>query len=241
VEIVYKRILLKLSGEALADKVQNQTFNCQKISSFAKEIKQLHEKGIEIGIVIGAGNIWRGKFADLIGIDYEEADYMGMIGTIINSVALASALKKVGVPSLVMSAINIDPVTIPYDPELARQKLKEKTVVVFGGGTGKPYFTTDTAATMRAIEIEADVILMGKYGVDGVYDTDPRNNSDAHLLKKISHQEIIDKKLEVMDLSAVELIKNQSIDIRVFNMNDPTNINKVTFGEDIGTTIKKGE
>lgn len=238
---MYKRILLKLSGEALADKEHNQTLNCKKMNIFAHEIKKLHENGIEIGVVIGAGNIWRGKFADLIGIDREEADYMGMIGTIINSVALASALKKINVPSEVMSAIDIDPVTTPYIPELAVAKMKEGTVMVFGGGTGKPYFTTDTAATMRAIEIKADVILMGKNGVDGVYSDDPRNNPNAHLLKEITFQEIIDKKLEVMDISAVQLIKDKNIDIRVFNMNDPSNIEKVTMGDNIGTTIKKGE
>lgn len=238
---MYKRILLKLSGESLADKDHNQTLNFKKMNAIANEIKRLYDHGIEIGIVIGAGNIWRGKFADSIGIERIEGDYMGMIGTIINSVALASALKRIGVPSEVMSAIDIKPVTSPYDPKLAIEKMKSGTVMVFGGGTGKPFYTTDTAATMRAIEIEANVILMGKFGVDGVYDSDPRSNKDAHLIKDITFQDIIDSNLEVMDISAVELIKNSNIEIRVFNMEDPRNIEKATLDNDIGTTVRKGK
>lgn len=238
---MYKRILLKLSGEALADKEHNQTLNFKKMNVIANEIKRLYDHGVEIGIVIGAGNIWRGKFADSIGIERVEGDYMGMIGTIINSVALASALKTIGVPSEVMSAIDINPVTTPYNAKAAIEKMKSGTVMVFGGGTGKPFYTTDTAATMRAIEIGANVILMGKFGVDGIYDADPRCNADAHLIKNITFQEIIDCKLEVMDVSAVELIKDTNIEIRVFNMEDPHNIEKATMDNDIGTTVRKGK
>ena len=238
---MYKRILLKLSGESLADKEHNQTLNVKKMNAIANEVKRLYDHGIEIGIVIGAGNIWRGKFAESIGIERVEGDYMGMIGTIINSVALASALKKLGIPSEVMSAIDIKPVTSPYDPKLAIEKMKSGTVMVFGGGTGKPFYTTDTAATMRAIEIEANVILMGKFGVDGIYDADPRFNKDANLIKNITFQEILDSRLEVMDISAVEFIKDTNIEIRVFNMEDPHNIEKATMNNDIGTTVRKGK
>ncbi|MDR0934786.1 MAG: UMP kinase [Erysipelotrichaceae bacterium] len=238
---MYKRILLKLSGEALADKKQNQTLNCEKLNVIAKEIKKIHNEGVQIGIVVGAGNIWRGKFAEQIGIERAEADYMGMIGTIINSVALASALKNIGVDSEVMSAIDVEPVTNPYNIKTAIEKLEKGVVLVFGGGTGKPYFTTDTAATMRAIEIGADVILMGKYGVDGIYDSDPKVNPTAKLIKDITFDEILAKKLKVMDLTAVELIKDKNIDIRVFNMDDPDNIEKATLDNEIGTTARKGK
>lgn len=238
---MYKRILLKLSGEALADKEHCQTLNCEKLNVIASEIKNLHKMNVEIGVVIGAGNIWRGKFADSIGIEHAEADYMGMIGTVINSVALASALKKIGVKAEVMSALMVEPMTQMYDAKIAVEKMKAGIVMVFGGGTGKPFFTTDTAATMRAIEINANVILMGKFGVDGVFSDDPRTNPNAHLIKEITFQEIIDKKLEVMDMSAVELIKDKNIDIRVFNMNNPNNIKQVVLGENIGTTVRKGK
>ncbi len=237
---MYKRILLKISGEAIADKEHAQTLNTDKLHLIAKEIKNLHDLGAEVAVVIGAGNIWRGKFAPKLGIDAAEADYMGMIGTIINSVALASTLKANGVGAYAMSAIQVDPVTIPFDADKAKELLDAGNVIVFGGGTGKPFFTTDTAATLRAIQIDADVICMAKYGVDGVFTSDPRVDKDAKLLKHITYQEVLDKKLEVMDLSAIELIKDKDIEIRVFNMSDPKNIEKVVKGENIGTIVSRG-
>lgn len=237
---MYKRILLKISGESIADKDKNQTLNCEKLNAIAKEIKNLSNKGLQVGIVIGAGNIWRGKFAKKINIDPAEADYMGMLGTIINATALASALKNIDVKAAVMSAIHIDPITLPFEENNAKRLLEEGNVVVFGGGTGKPFYTTDTAATLRAIQIDADLICMAKYGIDGVYDDDPNINPNAKFIKNLTYDQILSSKLQVMDLSAVELIKDKDIEIRVFNMDNPRNIEKVVNGENIGTIIKRG-
>lgn len=238
---MYKRILLKISGESIAYKEKNQTLNCDKLNAIAAVIKTLHNLGIQVGIVIGAGNIWRGKFASKINIDPAEADYMGMLGTIINATALSSALKNIGVKSIAMSAIQVDPITVPFNQDEAKKYLDEGYVVVFGGGTGKPFFTTDTAATLRAIQIDADLICMAKYGVDGVYDDDPNKNPDAKFIKNLTFNEILNSKLLVMDLSAVELIKDKDIEVRVFNMDDPKNIERVVNGENIGTIITKGK
>lgn len=237
---MYKRILLKISGESIADKEKNQTLNCAKLTSIASVIKDLHEQGIQVGVVIGAGNIWRGKFAKKLNIDPAEADYMGMCGTIINATALASALKSLGVDAYAMSAINIDPITIPFDEKRAKEILDKGGVIVFGGGTGKPFFTTDTAATLRAIQIDADVICMAKYGVDGVYDDDPNKNPDAKFLSSLTFKEVLENHLQVMDASAIELIKDKDIIVRVFNMDDPKNIEKVVNGEKLGTIITRG-
>ena len=237
---MYKRILLKISGESIADKEHNQTLNTDKLHAIAQEVKHLHDLGVQIGIVIGAGNIWRGKFAPRLGIDPAEADYMGMIGTIINSVALASALKTNGVGACVMSAIHVSPVTLEFDEKKAIELLEAGNVVVFGGGTGKPFFTTDTAATLRAIQIKADVICMAKYGVDGVFTADPKVDPNAKLIKEITYQEVIEKKLQVMDMSAIEMIKDKDIEILVFNMDDPKNIEKVVKGEKLGTIVSRG-
>lgn len=237
---MYKRILLKISGESIADKEKNQTINCEKLTHIASIIKDLTNKGIQVGIVIGAGNIWRGKFASKLNIDPAEADYMGMCGTVINAVALANALKTQGINAYAMSAINIDPITIPFDENKAKEILDKGGAIVFGGGTGKPFFTTDTAATLRAIQIDADLICMAKYGVDGVYTDDPNKNPDAKFIEKLTFKEILDKKLQIMDLSAVELIKDKDIEVRVFNMDDPKNIEKVVNGEKIGTILKRG-
>ncbi len=238
---MYKRILLKISGESIAYKEKNQTLNCDKLNAIAAVIKTLHNLGIQVGVVIGAGNIWRGKFASKINIDPAEADYMGMLGTIINATALSSALKSIGVKSVAMSAIQVDPITVPFNQDEAKKYLDEGYVVVFGGGTGKPFFTTDTAATLRAIQIDADLICMAKYGVDGVYDDDPNKNPNAKFIKNLTFEEILNSKLMVMDLSAVELIKDKDIEVRVFNMDDPKNIEKVVNGENIGTIITKGK
>lgn len=237
---MYKRILLKISGESIAYKEKNQTLNCDKLNAIAAVIKTLHNLGIQVGVVIGAGNIWRGKFASKINIDPAEADYMGMLGTIINATALSSALKSIDVKSVAMSAIQVDPITVPFNQDEAKKYLDDGYVVVFGGGTGKPFFTTDTAATLRAIQIDADLICMAKYGVDGVYDDDPNKNPNAKFIKNLTFNEILNSKLLVMDLSAVELIKDKDIEVRVFNMDDPKNIEKVVNGENIGTIITKG-
>ena len=239
---MYKRILLKLSGEALRDDAHHLTIDASHIEELTKVVKQLNENGVEVAIVIGAGNIWRGKLADKIGIEPVPADFMGMLGTVINAVAMASCLKKHGADAVVYSAVPaIEGVTLPYDKDSARKSLSEGKVVFLAGGTGKPFFTTDTAAALRAVELDCKAILMGKNGVDGIYTADPDNDPNAEFIKTISFAEIIKRKLQVMDLSAVELIKNTNIDVRVFSMADPQNFLRVARGEDIGTTVNKGE
>lgn len=238
---MYKRVLLKISGEALKGD-ENGIFDTNYLENLANIIRGLHNDGTELAIVIGAGNIWRGKVAVQLDIDRVNADYMGMLGTVINAVTLSSYLEKIGVPSVVFSAVNeIDGVVQKYDKNAANLALKEKNVVFLAGGTGKPFFTTDTAATMRAIELNCEAILMGKNGVKGVYDSDPSTNPGARFFKDITFDKIIELNLSVMDQSAVELIKDQDIDIRVFSMNDLSNFKRVISGEDIGTRCHRGD
>lgn len=239
---MYKRVLLKLSGEALKEKSGLQIIDVKNLDKMAKVISSMHEEGVQIAVVIGAGNIWRGKMANDIGIDPMQADYMGMLGTVINAVALASNLKKHGVDSIVYSAIPaIEGVTVAYNQEEANRSLEEGKVVFLSGGTGKPFYTTDTAATLRAIELNIDAILMGKNGVDGVYDKDPTKYSDAKFIKDITFSEMLKSNLQIMDISAIELIKDKNIEIRVFSMENPRNFAKVCAGDPMGTTCKKGE
>jgi len=239
---MYKRVLLKLSGEALKEKTGMQIIDVKSLDKIAQAIKTIHEKKIEICVVIGAGNIWRGKLAKDIGIEDVSADYMGMLGTVINAVALASSLIKYGVASRVLSAIPaIEGVTEPYEMEKADLAMKNGEVVFLAGGTGKPFFTTDTAATLRALELHCDAILMGKNGVDGVYSSDPTCDPSAKFYPVITYKEMLEMKLQIMDLSAVQLIKDQDIEIRVFSMADPANFRRVIEGRDIGTVCKKGE
>ena len=239
---MYKRVLLKLSGEALKDENALQILNVDAVNQLAGMMKELHDNGVQIGVVIGAGNIWRGKLAEGIGIERVPADFMGMMGTVINAVAMSSALKKIGVESVVFSALpEIDPISVTYSKDLAIKAMNEGKVAFFAGGTGKPYFTTDTAATLRALETECDAIFMGKNGVEGVYDKDPTKYSDAKFISEITYDEILKKKLQIVDLSAIELIKDKDIEIRMFSMSDPQNFIKVAMGEKIGTVCKKGE
>ena len=239
---MYKRVLLKISGEALRDEKSFLIFDVEQMERITNVMKQMHDDGVQICVVIGAGNIWRGKLANKIGIEPVPADFMGMLGTVINAVAMSSQLKNKGVDSVVYSAVPaIDGVTVAYNEESANQSLAENKVVFLAGGTGKPFFTTDTAAALRAIELNCNAILMGKNGVDGIYSDDPDNNPDAEFFKVITFNEIIKRKLQVMDLSAVELIKDTDIDVRVFSMADPINFLKVAQGEEIGTTVKRGE
>ena len=239
---MYKRVLLKLSGEALkgdSDSILEASF----VNDIAKMIKSLHDHDIEIAVVIGAGNIYRGKLAGEIGIERVPADFMGMIGTVINAIAMSSALKNIGVDSVVMSALpGIEGISQDYDKNTAKKALNEKKVVFCAGGTGKPFFTTDTASTLRAVELECDAILMGKNGVKGVYDDDPRKNPQAKFIKDITYDEIIEMGLLVMDKTAVELLQDKDIDIRVFSMNDLNNFLLAAKGEDVGTTChRKGK
>lgn len=239
---MYKRVLLKLSGEALKEKDGNQILDVNHVGNLAKVIKKLHEQGVQIAIVIGAGNIWRGKLASDIGIEQVPADYMGMLGTIINAVAFSSALKKIGVESVVFSALSQVPnTTVPYDKDEAIKCMEDGKVAFLAGGTGKPFFTTDTASTLRAIETNCEAIFMGKNGVEGLYDDDPTKNPDAKFIKEITYQKIIDMNLQIMDISAVELIKDKNIEIRIFSMSDPDNFIRVANREEIGTICKKGD
>lgn len=236
----YNRVLIKLSGEALSGDGSQGVIHTGALLSCAKVISDIAKSGTEVSIVIGAGNIARGSLVEKTGIDRVTGDKMGMLGTVINSFAVAEAIKKYGVNSVVLSAVHMEDFTPNYTKELADEYLSKKVVVIFGGGTGKPFFTTDTCATLRAIEISADAILIAKNGVDGIYDDDPRYNKDAKMYKSITCSEILEKKLKVMDLTAVEMLKDQNIDVRVFNMADPDNFLRVINGEDIGTTIKRG-
>ena len=239
---MYKRVLLKLSGEALKDSQELQIIDVNHMSQLANTIKALHNQGVQIAVVIGAGNIWRGKLANDIGIDQVPADYMGMLGTIINAVAMSSALKKIGIDSVVFSAFSQVPdTTITYSASEAIKAMEEGKVAFLAGGTGKPFFTTDTAATMRAIETNCEAIFMGKNGVQGVYDKDPTKYKDAKFIAEITYQQILDMKLQIMDLSAVELIKDKNIEVRIFSMSDPDNFLRVANNEKIGTICRKGE
>ena len=239
---MYKRILLKLSGEALKDENAMQILNVNHVNNLAAVMKELHQKGVQLAVVIGAGNIWRGNLADGIGIERAPADYMGMMGTVMNAIAMSSALKKAGIDTVVFSALpEIPGITVTYSPEAAIKAMEDGKVAFLAGGTGKPFFTTDTAATMRALETDCEAILMGKNGVNGLYDKDPTKYPEAKFIPVISYKEIIDKKLQIMDLSAVELIKDKNLEIRIFSMSDPQNFIKVAMGESVGSICKKGE
>lgn len=237
---MYKRVLLKFSGEALHEKTGTHTIDVECLNRLAEVVCGLHEQGTQIAIVIGGGNIWRGKIASKIGIEPVPADFMGMLGTVINCVAMSSSLKKHNVPTVVFSSVPaIEGVTVNYSKEEALKALNENKVVFLSGGTGKPFFTTDTASALRAIELDCEAILMGKNGVDGVYTSDPLVDPKAEFIKDITYPEILKRKLQIMDLSAVELLQDKDIDIRVFSMEDAKNFARVASGEDIGTTCHK--
>lgn len=233
----YKRIILKLSGEAL--KGNDQTIiDSELLDQVASAIKLMTTKGVQVAVVIGAGNIFRGKLADSIGIEHSVADYMGMLGTIINSLALQSALENIDVSCRVMSSIAINAVCEPYIRRKAVSHLNKGLVTIFAGGTGNPYFTTDTTATLRALEINANAILMAKNGVEGVYSSDPKTDKDAVLIKHLTFEELYNRNLKVMDHTAVAMMLDQNIDIRLFSMNNIENFDKVIDGdESIGTTV----
>ena len=239
---MYKRVLLKLSGEALGIKSSDNIIDVQSLKDICEKIKALHDDGLQVAIVIGAGNIWRGKVAEKIGIERVPADFMGMLGTVINAVAMSSALKKIGVDSVVYSAIpEIEGVTIAYNADKVKEDLSQGKVCFLAGGTGKPYFTTDTAATLRAIETNCDAILMAKNGVKGVYDKDPDTNPDAVFFPEITYKKMRELNLQIMDQSAIELIENTNIQILVFSMQNLDNFHKAARGINVGTICKKGE
>ncbi|NLP22848.1 MAG: UMP kinase [Erysipelotrichaceae bacterium] len=236
---MYKRILLKLSGEALSANGNN--FDHEVLKGLAEEIKEIHDLGVEIAIVVGGGNFIRGKMAETMGIDRVQADYMGMLATVINALAIQSALETADVPTRVQTAIEMPKVAEPFIVRRAIRHLEKGRVVIFGGGTGSPYFSTDTTAALRASEIDADVILMAKNGVDGVYSDDPNINPNAIRYDSLNYMDLLQKELQVMDATATSMCMNNNIDLVVFNMNERGNIKKATLKESIGTIIKKGD
>jgi uridylate kinase len=232
----YNRILLKLSGEALLGD-QGHGIDSNILSQYAEEIKKVQEEGIEVSVVIGGGNIFRGVKGATEGMDRVQGDYMGMLATMINSMALQDALERKGVHTRLMSAIRMEEIAEPYIRRRAIRHLEKGRVVIFGSGTGNPYFTTDTAASLRAIEIEADVILKGTR-VDGIYDSDPEQNTDAVKYDTITGDDVLDKRLDVMDLTAFTLCRDNRTPIIVFNMNVPGNLKKVVCSDEaVGSTV----
>lgn len=235
--MAYNRILLKLSGEALMGDRQ-YGIDPNRLSAYAEEIKKIVENGKEVAIVIGGGNIFRGVAGASIGIDRVQGDYMGMLATIINGLALQSAIEAIGIKTRLLTAIKMEQVAEPFIKRRAVRHLEKGRVVIFGGGTGNPYFTTDTAAVLRAIEIGADVILKGTR-VAGIYTSDPEINKDAIKFDNITFQDVMDKGLKVMDMTAFTLSQENNLPIIVFDMNVEGNLGKVISGENIGTKVDK--
>ncbi|MGL5383156.1 MAG: UMP kinase [Culicoidibacterales bacterium] len=234
----YKRIILKLSGEALAGE-EGFGINPAVVNETAKQVKEIYELGVEIAIIIGGGNIWRGKAASEMGMERASADYMGMLATVMNSLAMQDALENMDVPTRVQTSIHMSQVAEPYIRRKAVRHLEKRRVVIFGGGTGNPYFSTDTTAALRAAEIGADVILMAKNSVDGVYNADPNKDKTAVKYDHLTYMDMLQKELEVMDSTASSLCKDNNIDLLVFNMSKPGNITRAVCGENIGTVITK--
>jgi uridylate kinase len=235
--MTYKRILLKLSGEALMGDRQHG-IDSTRLAEYADEIKNIVDKGIEVAIVIGGGNIFRGVSGESNGIDRVQGDYMGMLATAINGLALQSAIEAAGVKTRLLTAIKMEQVAEPFIKRRAVRHLEKGRVVIFGCGTGNPYFTTDTAAVLRAIEIDAEVILKGTR-VDGIYTSDPEKNKDATKFDTISYRDVMNKGLKVMDMTAFALSQENNLPIIVFDMNTKRNLEKVVFGENIGTKVDK--
>lgn len=232
----YKRILLKLSGEALMGSKQ-YGIDAARLDQYVHEIKKVKDKGLEVSIVIGGGNIFRGVEAADVGIDRVQGDYMGMLATLINAMALQSALEKAGLYTRLMSGIKVEEVCEPFIKRRAVRHLEKGRIVIFGAGIGNPYFTTDSTASLRAIEMEADVVLKGTR-VDGVYSEDPEKNPDAEKYSNISFQEVYEKGLNVMDMTAFTLCQENKLPIIVFDMNKPGNLLRIMEGEEVGTLIK---
>ena len=234
----YNRIVLKLSGEALAG-AQGYGIDPETVETIAKQVVEVNKLGIQVAIVVGGGNIWRGLSGSAKGMDRVSADYMGMLATVMNALALQDAMEKNGVATRVQTAINMQQVAEPYIRRRAIRHMEKGRVVIFGAGTGNPYFSTDTTAALRAAEIEADAILMAKNGVDGVYDSDPKLNPDAKMCRRLSYMDVINKELKVMDATATTLCMNNNIPIVVFNIDVEGNIIAAASGKDLGTLVDK--
>ena len=234
---MYKRVLLKLSGEALSG--NGQAFDPEVLAGLAKELKEIQQKGVELAIAVGGGNFIRGKMLAEMGMNRAQGDYMGMLGTVINALAVQNALENAGVDTRVQTAVHMQEVAEPFILRRAIRHLEKGRVVIFGAGTGSPYFSTDTTAALRASEIGADVILMAKNGVDGVYDSDPKKNPNAKKFKSLYYMDVLNKGLQVMDSTAISMCMDNDIDLIVFNMNERGNILKAIQQTVDGTVITK--
>jgi uridylate kinase len=232
----FSRVLLKLSGEALMGSAEYGA-DPARIAAIASAVKSVTDRGVQMAVVVGGGNIYRGLAAAASGMDRATGDYMGMLATVLNALALQDALEKLGAVTRVQSAITISEVAEPYIRRRAMRHLERGRVVIFAAGTGNPFFTTDTAAALRALEIHAEAILMAKNGVEGVYTADPRSDPDARFIEQITHREAIEQRLTVMDSTALSLCMDNSLPIHVFNMDDEANIAKIVSGERVGTLV----
>jgi uridylate kinase len=232
----FGRVLLKLSGEALMGKLEYGA-DPDRIAAIAGAVKQVADRGVEVAIVVGGGNIYRGMAGAAGGMDRATGDYMGMLATVLNALALQDALEHIGAVTRVQSAITISEVAEPYIRRRAMRHLERGRIVIFAAGTGNPFFTTDTAAALRALEIHAEAILMAKNGVEGVYSADPRQDPDAEFIPAISHRDAIQQQLTVMDSTALSLCMDNSLPIYVFNMDDERNIERIVSGERVGTVV----
>ena len=236
VEPAFSRVLLKLSGEALMGRLEYGA-DPERISAIAAQVRRVQLRSVEIAVVVGGGNIYRGLKGAAAGMDRATGDYMGMLATVLNALALQDALEKLGSHTRVQSAIEISEVAEPYIRRRAMRHLEKGRIVIFAAGTGNPFFTTDTAAALRALEIHAEAILMAKNGVEGVYDADPRTSPDAKFLPEITHREAIERSLAVMDSTALALCMDNKLPIHVFNMDDELNIDRIVSGERVGTVV----
>jgi uridylate kinase len=236
-EAVFRRVLIKLSGESLMGELDFGT-DPNRVNAVAQQIKVVHDRGIEVSIVVGAGNIFRGMSGAAAGMDRATADYMGMLATVLNALPLQDSLERIGVHTRVQSAIAVAEVAEPYIRRRAMRHLEKGRVVIFAGGTGNPFFTTDTAAALRATEVRAEVILMAKNGVDGVYSADPKMDPSAELIPEITHMDAIQRELKVMDATALTLCMENGLPIHVFNMDDEQNIDRIVCGSAVGTLVK---
>jgi len=235
-EPAFRRVLLKLSGESLMGSLDYGT-DPERLRSVANAVKRVHDDGVEVAIVLGAGNIFRGISGAAAGMDRATADYMGMLAIVLNALQLQDALEKLGVDTRVQSAIHVQEVAEPYIRRRAMRHLEKGRVVIFAAGTGNPFFSTDTAAALRAIEIHAEALLMAKNGVEGVYSADPRTEPDAEFIAEITHMEAVERRLRVMDLTALTLCMENDLPIYVFNMDDERNIDRIVSGERVGTLV----
>ena len=236
-EAAFGRVLLKLSGEALMGQLEYGA-DVERVAAIATEVKRISDRGVEVAVVVGGGNIYRGMSGAAAGMDRATGDYMGMLATVLNALAFQDALEKQGAVTRVMSAIQISEVAEPYIRRRAMRHLEKGRVVIFAAGTGNPFFTTDTAAALRALEIHAEAILMAKNGVEGVYSADPRTDPDAEFIATITHREAIEQQLQVMDVTALSLCMDNDLPIHVFNMADERNIDRIVSGERVGTIVR---